>query len=530
MRKKIFFGRQAQINILNKRIKDLAAGYRQNIAIIGDELIGKTSLILSCLDKLCDNRIIIIYLEIRPETTEAFAKRFIGALLYNFLTKSGIELKEDLNFLILKSDKYIPKTIERIKLILDALSKRKKSEVFTQLLSLCELIKEETNKSCVVIFDEFHNLENIGIKNIYREWSKLLISNKNTLYIITSSLQNKAKTILAKNLTLLFGNFETINIEPFDIATSEEYLKLRLGKLNIKPWIAKFIIHFTGGCPFYLDVICDSLLREDNVGILDIIERLMLDTSGILNQRFSNYLKRFSESTNSREYVSILYLISSGHTKIKDIAHLMHKTNKELNLRISQLLELDAISRSADFLKVNDRVFSFWLRFVYQEKLNSLTFDERNQQKLFRERLEREIKEFNLTNERSIGERIAELLKLFEDDLVQIEKKKMRLNRFREIKLLEFNNGFIKNGLIGRSTDSLWIMGFKHDALTEEDIAGFAKECKRYRHKMQRKIIVTLKGVDTNARLRALDEKILTWDVNHLNQILDLFAKPSVIA
>ena len=73
-------------------------------------------------------------------------------------------------------------------------------------------------------------------------------------------------------------------------------------------------------------------------------------------------------------------------------------------------------------------------------------------------------------------------------------------------------------------------MAIKSDALTEQDIAEFAKECKRYHHKSQRKIMVTLKEVDPNARLRALEEKIWTWDLNSLNQILDLFSKPRVIA
>ncbi len=45
-----------------------------------------------------------------------------------------------------------------------------------------------------------------------------------------------------------------------------------------------------------------------------------------------------------------------------------------------------------------------------------------------------------------------------------------------------------------------------------------------------RKIIIALQDIDTNARLRALEEKILTCDLNNLNQILDLFYQPRVIA
>lgn len=524
------FDRKQYIDILEKRILDLKDGYRQNIAIIGDELVGKTSTVFKFLNKFCDNRILILYLEVRPQPLDAFARRFIGVLLYNFLVNSNIPLKEDLDFLISKSKKFIPKTVEKINLLLNAINKRKKNNIFTDLLSLSEEIHQETGKFCVVILDEFLNLESSGFKNLYREWSKLLITQKNTMYIIVSSLKFKTKAILSKNLSLLFGNFEVVTIEPFDIKTSAEYLGYRLGALNLDIALRNFIVHFTGGYPLYLEVISDALLKQRESNLVDILESLLFDSSGILNQRFSNYIKRFFDSPYSNDYISILYLISSASNRIKAIAQLLRKNKKELALRINHLLELGTIARSGDFLKINDRVFSFWLRFVYQEKLHSLTFDAKNQKALFRDYIEDNIQEFFLSAQKPLMERMTELLRLFEDETMQLETKRIRLNHFREIKSLEFNNRNLKDGLIGRSNESLWIIALKHEALTEEDIAVFAQECKKYRHKLQRKIIVTLKDIDMNTRLRALEDKIWTWDINKLNQILDLYSKPWVIA
>ena len=524
-----FFERKFYLDILEKRVSGLLEGYRQNIAIIGDELVGKTSILFRFLDKFCDNRIIMFYLEIRPESLNSFSRRFIAVLLYNFLVNSGIPLKEDLDFLIDKSEKYIPKTIESIKAILNATSRRKKTNIFTELMSLCESINQETGKSVVVIMDEFHNLENLGIKNLYQEWSKLLVSQKNTMYIIVSSRKFKAKSILSKNLSLLFGNFEVVTVEPFDIKTSEQYLEYRLHDFKLNAGLRSFIVHFTGGCPLYLEVVTDALLKSSHEHLADILENLLYDSSGILNQRFSNYIKLFLDLPNSNDYISILYLISSGRNKIKDIVHILRKQKKELALRINRLLELDTITRSADFLKINDRVFGFWLRFVYQERLHSLTFDEKNQKALFRGEIEDMIQDFLLNAGKPVIERVSELLRLFEDEIMQMERKKIRLNHFREIKPLEFHNRNLKEGLIGRSNDSLWIMAFKRDLLTEEDITEFAKECRKYRHRLQRKIIVTSQDIDANTRLRALEEKIWAWDINDLNQILDLFSKPRVI-
>lgn len=524
-----FFGRQQHLEILERRINDIKYGYRQNIAILGDELVGKTSAIFNFLGKLYDNYIVVLYLEARPETLNSFCRRFIAVLLYNFLINSALPLKDDLDFLIAKSKKFLPQTTEKIGHILALLTKRKKDTIFTDLLSLCELVYQESGKHCVVIIDEFHNLESTGIPNLYPSWSKSLIQQKHTLFIITSSMKYRAKNILAKNLSLLFGNFQIINMEPFDTQTSIAYIDYKLSHLTLEMPIKKFLINFTAGHPFYLTIILRAIAKEPSADIVDNLEELLFSASGVLNQKFSDYLKRLADSQFAQDYISILYLIASGHNKLKDIASYMHKPKKQLLQKITHLLDLGFINRSADFLKINDRVFGFWIKFVYQEKMNSLTFDARDKKVIFRDKIKELMQEFFLSAQKTILQRINELVHLFEDDLIQLNNKKLRLNLFREIKPVEFGAKDLKEGLVCRSKDSLWVIAFKNDLLTEKDIAEFSNECKRYRHKAQRKIIISCEGLDANTRLKAMDEKIITWDLNNVNQILDLFYKPRLI-
>lgn len=529
MKKDNFFGRESQLNILEKRASGLKEGYRQNIAIIGDESIGKTALIFRFINRFCDNRLILVYLEVRPEPIVSFARRFIAVLLYNFLKNSGMPLKEDLDFLIRKASGYMPETSGRIREIMASLGKRQRNHVFSDLLSLCETMYQETGKSCVLIFDEFHNLEHTGVRNIYAEWSKVLLVQKNTMYIIISSARHRAAAVLSKNLSLLFGNFEVLNIEPFDINTSEGYLGEVFSGTDLSPALKNFLVHFTGGHPFYLEVISKALLKANTPKLIDALADLLFCSSGILNQRFQGYIKRLLDSAaHSQDCISVLHLISQGNNRIKEIAHILRRSQKELAPVISHLLELDAASRSGDFLKINDRVFGFWLRFVYQERMRSLNLDNTGTEAVFRQNMEGMFQEFILSSNKPVPERMMELCRLFDDETMQLEKKRLRLNHFREIKPLEFRSR-INSGIICRSSDSLWIMGFKDEPLTDEDIAGFAKECRKYRHKMQRKIIVGLRGSDPNARLRAMEEKVWMWDLNNLNQMLDLFSRPRLV-
>lgn len=534
-----FFNREYYLNILEKRLKGLKEGYRQNIALIGDESIGKTSLILHFLNYFNDNVILPVYLNIQPLSLEHFTKKFIGVLLFNFLRNSNIVLQEDLEFLIRKSEKYIPKTIEKIKLILSAIRKKQKISIFPDLLSLSEMINQETKKICVIIFDEFHNLESMNIKNLYRDWAKALVLEKNTMCIIISSAKFKAKKILSEGLSLLFGNFQIIELDSFDLKTSEEFLELILNGTYLDKSFKNFLIHFTGGHPFYLEVIAEALIKsisKDNINntithtnFTDTLEELLFEESGLLNQKFSNYLRRFNESCNIYDYSSMLYLIASGHNRIKDIAHILHKQKNDILQKINYLLEIDTLTRNGDFFKINDRVFSFWLRFVYKERVDTLNFDVMEKKDIFKSRIDEMAKEFITNSSKSLSERVTELLHLFENEAVCLDRKRLRLTPFREIKPLGLNCRNLKEGLIARSADSLWIVAFKDDLITEEDIAEFTRECKKYRQKIQKKIVITSDGVDTNAHLKALEEKIWTWNLNNLNQLFDLFNKPRVI-
>lgn len=534
-----FLGRKNYLEILTKRVKALKEGYRQNIAFVGNELIGKTSLILKFLTNFSDPKILPVYLNIRPDSLEYFAKKFIGALLYNFLSNSGIHLEEDLNFLIHKAQRYIPKTVTKIKSILAILERKKRWEIFPELFALCDLIKEETGKLTLVIFDEFHYLDALGIKNLYRDWSKILILQKNTMFILISSARFSAKKILSENLSLLFGNFEIIDVEPFDLKASEEFLTEKLGRISLDRFLKNFLINFAGGSPFYLEVIAAALCKIKSQDISDsVIQKdllinalgdLLFEETGTLNQRFQHCLSNLFKSFPSQDYLPVLYSIAEGSNKIRNLAKKSGKQKNDLVKIINRLIELDVIIKNGDFLKINDRIFAFWLKFVHEKKNAMLNFDTQTQKDTFNNGVRELLHEFIMVSQRGFTERIEELLHLFENEGVYIERRRLRLTPFREIKPVSFNYPTIKNGILGRSTDTLWIIAIKDNLITEEDIVSFAKECKKYRQKTQRRILITPLEIDSNVRLKALEEKIWPWNLNNVNLLCELFSKPAII-
>lgn len=523
------FGRTQYLDILIKRTVGLKDGYRQNIALIGGEFAGKTTILRSFLDLFRDSRFLTVYIEPRQESLDSFCRRFIGTMLYNFLLPCSSGLREELDFLIEKSAIYVPQTAEKIKSLLTDIKKHKTDGIFTRLLSLSEQLHTESGKFCVVIFDEFHHLERVGVKKVYKELAQVLMVQKNTMYIISSSAVHNARVILSKDLCLLFGNFEVVQVDPFDVKTSESYLESRFKGAAAENAVKKFLTHLTGGSPYYLSVIADSLVRSPK-GLVPVLEELLFETMGSLNQRFDGWMKRYEENAGGQELVSILCQVAAGCNKVKDIAHMMKRLSREIAFRVNYLIETDAIRRSGDFLIINDRLFGFWLRSVYRERLASLTHDLSNQKKVFHAKIESLLKEFVQQSNKPVPQRMAELFRLFGDERIQVERKNLRLDRFREIKPLEFGSKRLRDGLICRSNDSIWVLAFSSGCLTEDDIADFSHECKKYRNKMLRKIIINFSDLDHNSHLKALEEKIITWDLNKVNHLLDVYSRPRIIA
>jgi len=61
---KDFFGRDKILEVLSKRVGALKSGYRQNIALTGKMLSGKSSILHHFLESLKDASIIPLYIEV----------------------------------------------------------------------------------------------------------------------------------------------------------------------------------------------------------------------------------------------------------------------------------------------------------------------------------------------------------------------------------------------------------------------------------------------------------------------------------
>jgi len=530
---KSFFGRDDVLHVLKKRANALKGGYRQNVALTGQMLSGKSSILYQFLYTLRDASLIPIYIEVVEEHFSSFADKFIATLLYNCLLSLGHGAKKDLHELIKLSEGLIPHTVSGIKKVRQEVARKNYNDAYKKLLNLTSILKEETGKSCVVILDEFHNLEFLKVKKAYLHFGKIIMIQKDTMYIVSSSQKNTIKKILAEKLDLLYGNFEVVEVSGFDNKTAKAFLSEKLQNVILPGVYADYLIDFTDGNPFYLDVISKKLLEIANFrklvsidedALIEALASLVHNTNGTVNQYFTNNIMSLLEKDLRTDYLDLLIAIAAGCNKTGDMARWCGKKSpRGLSDKIGRLIELGMVYRNGIFYEVHDKVFKFWLKAVYHKKKSVLIDDVVNRMNDFKKVVAADVDEYASESKKSVQERIVELFSFWGGELVEIEKKTRRLPRFARIDVQTYGRS---EGILGyQKPDRYWVCEIMKDKIEETDVSDFIERRYPGRDKIGRKIVIALDGIERNALLLAKEKNIWVWDLTSINSLLRLYKK-----
>ena len=528
---KAFFGRQGILGLLDKRVNALKAGYRQNVALTGHMLSGKSSILSQFLHELKDASLVPVYVEVVDEPFASFADKFIATLLYNYLLSTGGEATKDLHGLIRMSEERIPHTARAAGKVLAELSGKNHTDAYRKLLNLTSLIKKETGKSCIVILDEFHNLESIKIKKPYLHFGKIMMIQKDTMYIVSSSRKNTIKRILSEKLALLYGNFEIVEVSGFNADTAKAFLEEKLQNINLPRGLADYLIDFTDGNPFYLDVISRKIAEIANARKLASVEEdtltqaftsLIYNTSGTINQYFTNNIMALFERALRKDYMNILIALALGSNKLRDIAaRLGKKSTNDISAKITRLIELDMVYKNGVFYEVQDSVFKFWLGAVYHKKKTSLLDDIVAGTSEFKEDLKKDLAEYQAQSREPIQERIKKLFSSFAGEMVEIEKRTRRLPEFIKIENVKYG---AREGLVTHQNENrYWVCEIFRSRIDETAVTDFIERRHPAGDRAAKKICVALDDIDANALLLAKEKNIWVWSLDNINALLRLY-------
>lgn len=532
-----FFGRDEILDILSKRAMALKEGYRQNVALTGQSLSGKSSIILQFLSTIKESGFIPVYVEVVKEPFAAFCNKFIATLLYNALSLKGENSVIDIQELLDKASRIFPKTHSAVNGVMSYVKNDEYELAYSGLLELTSVIKSESGAPCIVILDEFDNLEHLGIRNPFVAFGKVIMVQKDTMYIVSSSRSLAIRNIISEKLSLLFGNFEIIKVANFGLRASVEFINIRLSGFDIDAFLRKYLIAFTDGNPFYLnkllqrikDIAIERMTSHVNLEIvIEAILDLVYDSSGTIHQYLMNYMLELIDSKPKDLHISVLSAIADGRNRQSEIARFLHIKQSSVSDALQRLSEQGLVTRCGTFFYIDDVMLDYWLKHVYQRKKNILVGGTIDKSALFRSELKDYMCDFEREYAVPVAERLADLFNLFSDELVSLDMKNARMPHFTKVEVRSFPDSgtYIAASFRG----NFWIaQPFERD-VNENDIVAFIKNVKGLDCKISGKLIIPLKGIDENAKLLAKELKMSIWDSRTVNTLLTLYHKKRMLA
>jgi len=532
----VFFDRRENLDLMKKRIDGFKKGYRQNVALLGQELVGKSSLLLQLIHELdSDNETLPIYLEVRPEPLHKFGKRFTGALLYYYFRKAGTHVPEKMDVLLEKARDKLPRTTEAILRVERLFGKRSRDQILSSLFDLLSILCEEGKKSCIMILDEFQELGSLNVRNPFTILGEKIMTQKESMYIVASSSRRRAGEILNHDLSLLFGSFEIDNLEPFGIDKGLEFIEKKLGGLPMSKTCMKFLVSITNGHPFYLDSFCRATKRivsergmkeASRSVVAEAISREVFSPRSITYQYLNDFLKHFMDNSTSQD-LELLLAIADGNKKSSEISRIISRSTAQTARKLEKLVNSDVIVKRGKVYDFCDPLLKWWVRSVHRRRQETFepVVEEKGELELHRQ-IEELMSLYVAQEKAGVEEQLRNLFKLFRNEVVEIAGKTLRLPKFNNVSARTVHGQELP--VVASIGKIYWVADFSKGVVSENGVRAFLEKLSGFRGKISRKILTCLAGIETDAKLLAKEEGIWLWNLDDLNFILSLYEQPKM--
>ena len=239
----VFFGRQKIRALLEKRLDAFLKGYRQNVGILGPPSIGKSSLARLFHNQVVQTEVISIFFSCQEfDSFERFSERWMGELLLAIHHTARQSTPPTFPFLIRSLKSAIPKTLQRMRLVKKLTVKRRYDQAYQMLLSLSSMIHQECGRRILIILDDFDRLAELRLNDPFGDFGKEIMVQKETMFLVTSSRLSRSESIFREKLSLLFGNFEVIELGPFNFEETHEFIGGEFPGRNFEDELKRFLI------------------------------------------------------------------------------------------------------------------------------------------------------------------------------------------------------------------------------------------------------------------------------------------------
>jgi hypothetical protein len=526
---KDFFAREDIISELAKSAESIKQGYRQNIAIVGNSLIGKSSLLLHFLGSLSDDKNVIpVYIDMQCANVKEFISAFIKSAFYNALKKQvDVKLPADTDSLLENAKAIFPKSYDLARRVLRLAEEASIDDAFSEAWDIPAFLSTESGCFVLVVVDEFNRISSFNTDKPYQVLGRKIMTQQKTLFIFSSSSSVQAKKILSEKLSLLFGGFKVIDICPFSPEQSKDFMRLSLKGIKISKAMVDFIVSFTGGHPFYLSAIVRRINLANNYGAYKITEKrlssimaeLIFCPGGVLNQFFYNKISEIDASVSGASvFDAIKSFVKTG--SFSDIAGRSTLQPAELNSIAGSLLELGFAQKSGTLYAITDPMFRMWIE--VKSKSRNLCFDFMPKQERddYSGEIQARILSFKAEQVKNLDTRLIELINCFDNDYFFIDERVRALPKVKNVSMKKYRKYDI---LMTQASKKKCLFVLCHDKIDEEDIAGIYENFKGFKAAKPKTTIIASFGIEQAAKLLAKQRSFCIWERSDITRLFNFY-------
>ncbi|HHG75419.1 MAG TPA: ATP-binding protein [Persephonella sp.] len=355
--KENFCNRKEEIKQLKR---DILSG--MNVLIYAPRRFGKTSLVLFTLEQLKKEKnfkyIFLDFLGI--SSREEFINEYFNGIAQSLETPVEKTIKFFKDVLKIRpSIKVIFDETGRTKFHLE-FSKSELSQTLKDVLNIPLMYAEKGKKICVV-FDEFQEVEFLGIENEMR--SQIQLHSNKVSYIFMGSKKSILKKMFLEKKKAFYRSVKHFQIKEISKKDWIEFIKEKFkntGK-KIDDFYIEKILMITKGFPYYTQQFAYELweLTEDSVN-----DEIFARAVKLVLEREEDLFAVEWENLSSNQRKTLKIVIEKEGVRLHD-EHVLSKYDMKIgSLRktLLSLLEKDILDRKENKYYFQDPLFEYWLK------------------------------------------------------------------------------------------------------------------------------------------------------------------------
>ena len=372
-----FYNRTDDLNLLINLLDTTQYGSSPLILLTGIRRVGKTVLIKKLEEKFKDDYL-VIYTDLREsneyqngtlsraDIIKIFYDNFIKSLEQKGFSSSikKIEKFFKTNNIVLKD------LVEFNEIPIPIIGKEENySKLVNYIVELPEHVYEENKdeiKGIIIFIDEIQVLKDLGkdLQNFLWYLRSKIQFQKKITYLFSGSMSTRDELIsmISGQEGAFGGRVLNIEIKPFSLDTTKNYLKEKLPQLKLTEQGYETFYELTHGIPFYINLFANLMPKDVKINEKDTLQYF----NEFLPYLVSHYLITWGKLT-LREQKIITSLLDKPLSR-KIIANKLNVTQGSLGRPLNHLMDLVLIEYYEKKYQIIDPILKYWLKHIYEEK------------------------------------------------------------------------------------------------------------------------------------------------------------------